>query len=102
MSDKGPGHTGGYSEPVHGTTDTGRDVTAAFGQGSSSGQTMLSDGHKDAASFWGVKGSEGHDHYGPGNGPNNNGTDRGKYNGTGSGTDKGSDGSIDYHDLGLY
>ncbi len=91
MSDKSSGHTGGYSEPVHGTTETGRDVTAAFGHGTKGGHTMLSDGHKSPSEFWGDKGNKGHDHYGSGNGRNNNGTSRGMYNGTGSGTDKGTD-----------
>ena len=91
MSDRSSGHTGGFSEPVHATTETNRDVTASFGQGSKDGHTLLSDGHKDDASFWGTQGHKGHDHYGSGNGRNNNGTNRGMYNGTGSGTDKGSD-----------
>lgn len=91
MSDKGSGHTGGFSDPVHATTETGRDVTVSFGQGSSSGETLMSDGHKSDSGFWGTQNHEGHDHYGSGNGRNNNGTSRGMYNGTGSGTDKGTD-----------
>ena len=73
-------HQGGWSEPVHGTTADGQDVTASFGHGNREGHTLLGDGHQDPQSFL----AGGHDHYGPGNGPNDNGTQRGQYTGYGS------------------
>lgn len=71
-------HKGGFGRPDWGTVAGVHDVTVAFGWGSKSGHSLISDGFVDRDAFYRPGG---HDHYGPGNGPNDNGTSRGAYNG---------------------
>ena len=53
-----------WSAPVHGTTSAGEPVTISFGQGPRSGETLISDGHVDASTFYGSRRQgKGHDHY---------------------------------------
>jgi len=73
-------HKGGWEGPHHGTTADGKSVTVSFGTGNNDGHTLLSDGHKPNDSFFGGKGSKGHDHYDGKGG----GTERGQYTGYGS------------------
>lgn len=73
-------HKGGWSQPVRGTIN-GQEVTAAFGQGSLQGHTLLASGHGLPNQQF--LQSPNHNHYGPGNGPNQNVMDRGRYQGPG-------------------
>lgn len=73
-------HKGGWSEPVRGTID-GHEVTASFGEGNRSGETLIRDGHE--MSDRDFMQSQNHNHYGSGAGPNDNSKDRGQYSGPG-------------------
>lgn len=74
---KGNGGSRTFTPPVHGCDSGGNPVTAAFGQGGKSGETLISSGHaKDMSSFYGSGGNKGHDHYGP---KGESYADRGKY-----------------------
>ena len=59
-------HKGGWDGPHHGTNDQGDKVTASFGTGSNSDQTLIARGHKSDSDFYGTRGNRGHDHYGDG------------------------------------
>ncbi len=69
-----------WSDLIFGTTKQGKPVTARFGSGKRSGQTLLSDGHKPRSQFTGKSGNRQHDHYDGKGG----GSRRGKYTGYGS------------------
>lgn len=79
--EKGANHL--HTAPVHGTTEDGHPVTAAFGlEGTHrEGQTYLADGYADDyGNFWGPKDAKQHEDY-DGHG---GGTQRGKHTGYGS------------------
>lgn len=78
----GQGGDRAYGGLIHGTDAQGNDVTAAFGRDGTKqeGETLMSDGHKDAADFYGDRDDKGHDHYDGRGG----GTSRGQYTGEGS------------------
>lgn len=66
-----------YTDPVHGTTDDGREVTASFGREGTSreGHSLLRDGHAETPDdFYGSNGAEQHDHF-----DGRGGTQRGKH-----------------------
>jgi hypothetical protein len=75
-------HGSTYSDPVFGTIG-GHETTAAFGQGSRNGETLLSDGNRTGSDTPNFYDHGNHNHYGSGNGPNNNVKDRGQYKGPG-------------------
>ncbi|MBF6185072.1 hypothetical protein [Nocardia farcinica] len=54
-----------WTAPVHASTRDGRPVTVSFGLGPRDGQTLICDGHVNAAQFYEKKrdGLKGHDHY---------------------------------------
>ena len=68
-------HKGGWDGPHLGTNDQGEKVTASFGSGSNSGQTLAARGWKSPSSFYGTKDNKGHNHYGLGD----KDKDRGQY-----------------------
>ncbi|MYB10285.1 MAG: hypothetical protein F4129_00155 [Acidimicrobiia bacterium] len=72
-------HKGGWSEPVHGTDQDGRELTASFGWGTKTGHTLIADGHVEPSVF--IQ-SDNHDHANGKGGYN----DRGKYSGSGGGS----------------
>ncbi|WP_088312860.1 hypothetical protein [Kineosporia sp. R_H_3] len=73
-------HKGGWSDPERGTIE-GHEVTARFGEGSKTGETLLGDGHEMSDEDFRQSGN--HNHYGSGNGPNDNAKDVGRYTGPG-------------------
>lgn len=78
----GNGEYGGdrhWSAPVHGVTEDGEDITASFGYGGRSDQTLAARGHVGMSEFYEYQddGEKGHDHFGPNGEPYN---DRGRTN----------------------
>lgn len=61
----GNGEVGGdrnYTPPIHGETKPGDDVTFSQGIGKNDGDTLITDGHVDARTFYDDKK---HDHFKP-------------------------------------